>query len=270
MSIEQKSSFEKIESEQIKEPKEPTIEGKEKERQEINEKIYQTTEATVELLRNAWMRGKPDADWKERGYDWEQGEEEARKVCEFEAKTKEVLVDLMKEKEIDFTKGYTRLSDNITGLDRPDSIEYETMFREHRKFLDPDFCQGYREKLSKEMPRKEVKQGDKSRIYYVKDGQRIFDQGTLDYYERKLGLYKPEYDLGFGLEKFLGGRSVQIEVSGRSIWIAVKETIGYNRETDQFHIEPETAVKDVVGRLRIEKIPTITSDDKKWLKFYKE
>ncbi len=258
------------------------IEKMEKEKQSeiINEQCYKEMQKTIKRIRDAWKYAEKDR------------QKNMKKICELEGRKSEIFIDLIKGKGVDLTKGYTHLTDDIVGVDRPNSLEHKTMSREHRKFLDPDFVREFKQELNKEFKtvEREDQKGEKD-IFYLKDGKEFLRENTIKmlksnfgfqgYADERLtqkqreyrdgGLHNPEFQLGYELEKYLGGKGVNLSI-GNNITMTICESIKYDSDAKKYSIDPKTKINDIVGRLRVSEneIPKIIGDSKESEEYYKE
>lgn len=251
-------------------------EQKEKSRVEANAKCYEFIYKNFCHLRDNWYKEMELCHWNVDVNEVDEEELELLKdVCAFIIKTQELLVTMIIDHQIDFATGYTSIEDAIADVNSPDSISFAMMEREHRKFLPPDFYLEFTERISSGNIKRVIKRHNNfPRIYYQKNGEDIFNYAIYKIFKDRLGLQNLEYRMGLGLEQVLGGKCVLINCeeslfSEKPVNIAIKEGIGYDFETKKFFIKSETQILDFVGRLHINEIPTMTTDNKLWLKYYR-
>lgn len=253
------------------------IEDGEIPRQEINDRCYDIIYHNVCHFRDNWVKEMDSVGWGNKNLSPQDREEEdlMKDICDFIIRTQEILVSMIIDYKVDFASGYTSIEDAIADVNSPDTITFAMMEREHKKFLPSDFYLEFSERVSSGKFKRIIrKHSIFPRAYFQRNGEDVFNHSIFRIFKHRLGLNDLDYRLGLGLESVLGGKCVLINsedslFSETPVSISIKEGIGYDFVQKKFYIKPETKILDYVGRLCIDEIPTMTTDNKLWLKYYK-
>lgn len=244
---------------------------------EINRQCCEVIYRNVTFLRDNWVKEMEACNWGAKLNEID-AEEEAmmREVCDFVIYAHLVLIDMLIESNVDFTTGYESIIDAIADVRHPESISFRMMEREHKKYLSGFFYSEFIERINKsEYKRNLRKIRELPVIFYEKKGSELFNHSLFRMYKNKLGLQNLELKIAIGLEELLGGKCVLINCEEAlfgeyPVTISIKESIGYDFKTQQFFIKPQSKIKDYIGCLHIKEIPTMSTDNKLWLKYFRE